>query len=289
MNLIPIHRRQVLEHLAMCSTAFALPRPLLAMAQGDEGPYQLPRSQHWRVARDGAPDLVLWATWPDTPPPETGWPLILMLDGEENFPLAAVTLQRRGQYGRDRGARPQAVLVGVSSGSLEQRIWDYTPPIAAQRLPTGVPGAGHRIGGADEFLQLLHQRILPQLAQRWHLNPARRTLIGHSFGGLLALYAGMKGPRDFSRLAAISPSCWYGDGLLRRMAQDTGPSALKALIAAGDHESGPDTASGASAALVAQQLQAKWGMVSWKPLGDLPHGATLQASLVVALDLALND
>ena len=89
----------------------------------------------------------------------------------------------------------------------------------AQRDPLG----GRRNGGADAFLDLLDQRIALRVTQLAKIDPARRTLWGHSYGGVLVLHALLTRPAAFDTYAAADPSLWWGDGYLLKEA-DAAPA-----------------------------------------------------------------
>lgn len=66
-------------------------------------------------------------------------------------------------------------------------------------------------------LAFLHERILPYIAERWHVEPPRIGLTGISMGGQGALQLAYRDARRFPVVAAISPAVdfhnWHGRGL----------------------------------------------------------------------------
>ena len=108
------------------------------------------------------------------------------------------------------------VVVAIDAGPLARRVFDYTPASPGWSIPAGAPASGLPTGGADAFLTLLDKQIEPLIARRWSVDPARRTLAGHSFGGLLALHALFTRPGVATRYAAVSPSLWFGGDVLSR-------------------------------------------------------------------------
>ena len=144
-----------------------------------------------RASQPASGDLRLFIGWPDTPPPPEGWPVLWVLDGNRNFPLALFSA-------RTQALRPAlthvvpALVVGVgyadAGSARDLRLRDYTPPGPRANLrprPNGRPWT--ETGGAPAFLELLAGQIMPLIAARWPVNPARQTLFGHSMGGLFAL------------------------------------------------------------------------------------------------------
>lgn len=77
--------------------------------------------------------------------------------------------------------------------------WD-SPPV----FPKGEPCTG----GADEYLTLLTQDILPAAEKELAGPPRWRGLAGYSLAGLFAVYA-LYGTDRFSRAASMSGSLWF--------------------------------------------------------------------------------
>ncbi|MCR5250406.1 MAG: alpha/beta hydrolase [Lachnospiraceae bacterium] len=77
--------------------------------------------------------------------------------------------------------------------------WE-APPAFAKEAPFG--------GGADAYLALLLDVILPGAEERIKGKPAFTALAGYSMAGLFALYAAHETER-FDRLASVSGSLWF--------------------------------------------------------------------------------
>lgn len=169
-----------------------------------------------------------------------GWPVLYLLDGNAAFDFLTAQML---------AAVPGLALVGVGYDtdrqfSRERRTLDFTAPDRA------APGAdadgirpdpvhpGRMAGGAGLFLDRLTGPLRQAAEDGLAVDPARRSLWGHSFGGLFVLYAVLTRPGAFARYAAISPSIWWDEGLIRRVAagaarMDPAPPLLAAL---GDRE-----------------------------------------------------
>lgn len=63
-------------------------------------------------------------------------------------------------------------------------------------------------GGADQYLELLSDKLLPKIADALGYNPTYYALAGYSLGGLFALYAAYR-TSAFSRIVSASGSLWY--------------------------------------------------------------------------------
>lgn len=192
----------------------ARPRPAPGPSLADTG------SAHYRFARfdldsaDGRRHHRVQLAIPRSAPPAQGHPLLVLLDGNAAFAL--LTEQMLAQQAAS--GRPLAIAaLGYDterSPDTTARAFDYTPPVPGEQ-PTWDDAARQRPGGgADLFLDLLEQQLLPAIGQRVPTDAAHRTLWGHSYGGLLALYTLFTRPQLFSRYAAADPSLWWHDGFL---------------------------------------------------------------------------
>ncbi len=244
------------------------------------------------------PGHRLYLAVPKGRAPEAGWPVLYLLDGNAAFDF--LTEEHLALV-------PGLMLVGVGYDtdrqfSRERRTLDFTAPDQA------APGAdqdgirpdhvheGRMAGGAGLFLDRLTGPLRAAAEAGLPVDPARRTLWGHSFGGLFTLYAALSRPGAFSRYAAISPSIWWDEALIRRIAAAAAPhSAAPALMMAlGDKEkrtgaSGPAPDGPAPATMdFVQGLAAHPG---FRPeihvLPDHVHIQTIAGSLPLALPFAL--
>lgn len=176
-------------------------------------------AEHLLTARANGRPYVIKIALPAEDPPERGYPVLYALDADATFltMAEAVKLQTRKPHGYDA-----AVVVGIGYPSGEpfdmtRRCYDFTMPAAEGTLPQrpdGRPWPEH--GGADLFLGFIEHELIPYVDGRFKTDPDRRTLYGHSLGGLLALHAFFTGSAPFAGYAAGSPSIWWGDYALLR-------------------------------------------------------------------------
>ncbi|MDQ1078077.1 alpha/beta hydrolase [Pseudoroseomonas cervicalis] len=207
-------------------------------------PVSLPRSGWWEMRAAGEPAAThrILAAWPEAPPPAAGYPVLLLLDGQAGFATAAEAAASLAHRPRDAAA---GLVIGLGHGGAAPldpaaRLRDYTPAI---------PGGPEGSGGAAAFLHFLEHALLPELARRWPVDPARLALFGHSLGGLFAVHALLRRPGLFARLIAASPSLWWGEGALLAEAEAFAaappPTAAGTalLVTTGGLEAAPDAAS----------------------------------------------
>lgn len=160
--------------------------------------------------------------------PEAGFPVLYLLDGQAALDLLRDDLLAR--FPQDQ--LPVIVTLGYDVDTRiagDDRTRDYTPPD-----PDGQPVAdprGRPAGQADRFLSRLSQTILPAAEALVPVDPGRRMLWGHSYGGLFVLYAASRGDAPFSSYVAASPSLWWDDARFL--------TRLRTQIGSGDWPSRP--------------------------------------------------
>lgn len=265
------------------------PWAALAEAPGEETPYTLSRTMVTKLRSADGHDYRVMIAWPDGAPPAAGWPALYMLDGDDNFAIAVQTARRLAAAGPRSGIEP-GVVVGIDSGGLARRVLDYTPDARGYRIPAGAPASGLATGGADAFIAFLRTDVQPMVVSRWHVDPKRQTLAGHSFGGLVAIHSALAHPSAFSNYVAVSPSLWFGDGLMTREATAFAPpasGAARIVVAAGAHEGGPGGTGTEAARALTQRLAAKGVPARFVALGDYWHGMTMLAAMGEAVATAL--
>lgn len=163
--------------------------PLLA---GIGAPAEMARTVTFDVSGEAGPFRVLVFA-PDTPPPAEGYGIIYAMDAGWTFGTLR-DAQIRLAAGPEGAARPTVIVaIGWPTGTLVD---------LARRGPdlTG--------SGAAATLDTLVTKIVPRVEAALPANPARRMIVGHSFGGAFALRAGLGRPDLFSHIAAGSPSVW---------------------------------------------------------------------------------
>lgn len=85
---------------------------------------------------------------------------------------------------------------------------DWEASFTPWPAPRAFKGGADFGGGADAYLAMLEQKLLPQLEAELAIKPVWRGLMGFSLGGLLAAYAAYRSG-VFSRLATVSASLWF--------------------------------------------------------------------------------
>ena len=137
------------------------------------------------------------------------YPVLYVLDGW-HFPLM-VFIQNNNVH--SKRMRP-VIIVNVSHGTTDYRALrarDFTPTRTAREANSG---------GAAAFLDFLEQELIPFVDRTWRTMPTDRALLGHSYGGLFAIFALEQRPALFQRIIAASPSLEWDGRLLLTAARD---------------------------------------------------------------------
>ena len=145
------------------------------------------------------------------------FPVLYFLDGNVWLPLASSVLQ---SINKMEPIEP-IIMVGIGyevetfEYDVVQRTYDYTPTpdYSADSSMTFRYKTPIRSGGADTFLLVLEQEIIPFIDSLFRTSNSR-TIAGHSLGGLFATYVLLEKPRLFSNYIIASPADWWDDDIL---------------------------------------------------------------------------
>ncbi|WP_168990587.1 alpha/beta hydrolase [Aureimonas flava] len=176
--------------------------------------------------------------------PAGGWPLLVMTDGNAMIATAVDALRVQSSYPAGTNVGPGVIAaIGYPTEDAYdplRRSFDLSPPPGRSYPPFSEGGPQVLTGGATRFLDFVEGEALPFLDGLVPIDPSRRTLFGHSFGGLFALHALFSGCRAFSRFVAASPTIYWEDaGLLdseRRFVAASRNGELAIHLSAGEHE-----------------------------------------------------
>ncbi len=140
----------------------------------------------------------------EAPPLKTSpgpWPVMLFMDGDDQFPVALAAYREA----RAAGLVPPTLLVGVGYGAsytkaVNKRGRDYTPTAHSDEPASG---------GAAAFAKFLTATLWPELERSFPLNRKFRGIAGHSLGSLLVLAVLCQEPGFFTHYLASAPSIWW--------------------------------------------------------------------------------
>ncbi len=127
--------------------------------------------------------------------PDEKFPVVYVLDPGNNL---FATFGIVNYYSDMLKIMPSMIIVGIVSNDREK---DYLPTPSKDQ-PTG--------GGADKFLRFINSELVTLIDSTYRTN-SERSIIGHSAGGLFAIYALENQPELFDAFICIDPSFWYDD------------------------------------------------------------------------------
>ena len=117
------------------------------------------------------------------------YPLILVLDGDDLFEYVASLEKVMSRL----NLITESIVLGISHTN---RDWELTPIIANNNLQTG---------GATELAKFIEKELFPYLYNNYPLLDYR-TIVGHSYGGLWALYSIVEKPKLFDNYVTLDAS-----------------------------------------------------------------------------------
>jgi predicted alpha/beta superfamily hydrolase len=144
------------------------------------------------------------------------YPVVFATDANYAFPLTRAIAARAGSGGREI---EEFILVGLSYARGDtptySRRRDYTPtPTADKTVTSDMPGREVKYGESESYRRFVLDEVLPFVAQRYRADMARKTLMTHSYGSLLALDILFNEPGAFENYILGSPSLWYNNKVM---------------------------------------------------------------------------
>ncbi|KSB89630.1 esterase [Caulobacter vibrioides] len=198
------------------------PPPAAASASAasvEGGPYVLKGTQVWTVpdpvsGRDYEVFVSLPASYEASP--KRRYPVVFVTDADYAFPIIRQVARR---VNLDGPVIEEFILVGLSysrgDNGVVSRNRDYTP------TPNGPRNAGATVHGQGPAYQAyLKSQVIPFVEGRFRADPARRVLLGHSYGGLLGAQILFTDPAMFHAYVLGSPSFWFDKRHMMTMEAD---------------------------------------------------------------------
>lgn len=186
---------------------------------------------------------------------EKTYPVIYVLDANLYFGMAVEMARAMNVRVPFCNELPDAIIVGIGypvNGTLAQshaqvmhlRMRDFLPrrDEEAEKFIQEMFPLSNRVisGGAPQFLQFIQRELIPLIESAYRVDANDRTLLGHSWGGLFALFALFQQPELFQRYVVVSPDLPFGNGLLldaeKNFAGEHDNLAVRLYVAYGDAE-----------------------------------------------------
>jgi len=161
----------------------------------------------------------VWVSMPDTTSPDgifypQRYPVVYLLDGDENsFASVAIMLRQMGGGSGNTGF-PQMILVGIPN---TDRTRDLTP-FRGGASPAMDSMSASQSGGGEKFISFIQKELMPHIDSSYPTAPYS-VLMGHSFGGLTAMYILLNHTKLFNAYLASDPSMWWANQQLLKQAK----------------------------------------------------------------------
>lgn len=166
--------------------------------------------------------------WPFDKIPDQ-WPVVYVLDANWYFGMVTDIIRPMAWC----GSTTDAIVVGIGYAedndpiaafreSFTRRDADLTPvrdsdveKSMSEQHQRPVPN-----GDAANFLKFIRDELMPRVESDYRADPARRILVGHSYGGLFGVFALFEAPDLFDTLIIGSPTLTYGKRFMFQREQD---------------------------------------------------------------------
>ncbi|HML24821.1 MAG TPA: alpha/beta hydrolase-fold protein [Aggregatilinea sp.] len=157
--------------------------------------------------------------WPFHSTPEK-WPVVYVLDGNWYSGLVTEIIRPMAWC----GSTTDAIVVGIGYPegddpiesfrvSFTRRDHDLTP-VRDDAVTRSMEQAHKRPvpnGDAGGFHKFIEDELIPFVERSYRADPSNRILLGHSYGGLFALFGMLETPGLFQTLIVGSPTLSYGE------------------------------------------------------------------------------
>tara|TARA_R100000353_G_scaffold138156_1_gene98223 strand:+ start:15419 stop:16246 length:828 start_codon:yes stop_codon:yes gene_type:complete len=203
------------------------------------------------------------------------YPVIYLLDGskDEDF----IHISGIVQFGSFSWINmiPESIVVGIANVDRKR---DFTYPSKNKLDQKEFPSAGH----SEKFIDFIANELQPFINLNYNTS-ATKTLIGQSFGGLLATEILFKEPNLFDNYIIVSPSLWWDDESLLAVKPKNYTSKKSIYIASGkEGEIMERTAKALYKKLKKQKLENT--EVFYEFLKDKTHGDALHIAVYNAFE-----
>lgn len=204
----------VVSAFALAALMTAPARAQAAAEAAPAGPaYAMAETETFELVADDGYPYQIFVSKPKGEAPPNGYPLLYVLDGNAMFAGFAETRRIMAFTNTDAG---KSIVVGIGYKTDKaydtiRRRYDFTQALQKPPRMTQEPLEQIKTGGREKFASFILDKLRPELARRYKLNPERQALFGHSLGGLFSLYMFYSHPTDFRAIIAASPSIWWND------------------------------------------------------------------------------
>ncbi|PCI34910.1 MAG: esterase [Flavobacteriaceae bacterium] len=120
------------------------------------------------------------------------------------------------------------IVIGVENGGTE-RINEYTPWVHSK----------YGGGKGAAYIDFLKNDLKPFIDANYRTKsgPKNTAIVGSSLGGFISFYGGLKYPKTFGKIGAMSPSFWFSEKVFDFTKNQTLLSRTKLYMLVGEKES----------------------------------------------------
>ena len=137
------------------------------------------------------------------------YPVIYLLDGaihEDFIHIAGIVQFKSFSW---INMLPESIVVGIAN---VDRRRDFTYPTTIEQDKKDFPTTG----GSTQFIKFIENELQPFINSNYKVT-SQNTIIGQSFGGLLATEILFKKPNLFNNYIIVSPSLWWDNQSLLKL------------------------------------------------------------------------
>lgn len=142
-------------------------------------------------------------------------PVLYLLDGENHFHILAAYIE----YLRHWQVIPPMIVVGIVN---VDRVKDLTPTNSLVNFDGKVDSKYKTSGGNEQFFNFIQQELMPYIETNYKTS-SFKIFAGHSFGGITVINCMLMHSDMFDAYIAISPSLWFGNKYILRLAEQKLP------------------------------------------------------------------
>lgn len=169
-------------------------------------------AEQWEMYSDiGKRKYRIYISKPKQPAPDSGYPVIYVLDGNAYFQTFQEAMKVQSGRAEKTGV-PASIIVGIGypiegvfAGA--ERCYDFTPyplSVDAPPKPDGKPWP--KSGGANKFLAFIQEELKPQIEKNFTINPKNRQYLDiHLVDYLHCIYCLQKSVRSKIISSAAPP------------------------------------------------------------------------------------
>jgi predicted alpha/beta superfamily hydrolase len=238
---------------------------------------------------------------------EKKWPVVYHIDGNTYYGMVTDIVRSMAWCGPTSDAIVVAIgyagetqLKEAWNDRIDLRYHDLTPVQDDEQDKKRKESNGREVksGGGENFLEFINSEIIPFVESNYRVDEKKRTLAGHSLGGLFTLYAMFQNPGQFENFVACSPSIyWKGQVMLeieKDFASKRSALPLKLFLSMGELENDEDDEYGSfngMQRLIEQLESRRYEQLKMKIriFEDEDHCTVIAPSLAAGLKFALRD